>query len=95
MKRLASTSNGASNIEVQEVDGSTIFVDRNGKSLRDFVFSFNEDAYVTQDLSVLASHLIAQPIDMALLTGTQSDDANWLFFVNADGNGTILNTPRS
>jgi len=89
------TSNGASNIEVQEVDGSTIFVDRNGKSLRDFVFSFNEDAYVTQDLSVLASHLIAQPIDMALLTGTQSDDANWLFFVNADGNGTILNTLRA
>lgn len=89
------TSNGASNIEVQEVDGSTIFVDRNGKSLRDFVFSFNEDAYVTQDLSVLASHLIVQPIDMALLTGTQSDDANWLFFVNADGNGTILNTLRA
>ena len=89
------TSNGASNIEVQEVDGSTIFVDRNGKSLRDFVFSFNEDAYVTQDLSVLASHLISQPIDMALLTGTQSDDANWLFFVNADGNGTILNTLRA
>ena len=89
------TSHGALNVETQDVDGSTIFVDRNGKSIRDFVFSFNEDAYVTQDLSVLASHLITQPIDMALLSGTQSDDANWVFFVNADGNGTILNTLRA
>lgn len=89
------TSHGALNVETQDVDGSTIFVDRNGKSIRDFVFSFNEDAYVTQDLSVLASHLITQPIDMALLSGTQSDDANWVFFVNNDGNGVILNTLRA
>ena len=89
------TSHGALNVETQDVDGSTIFVDRNGKSIRDFVFSFNEDAYVTQDLSVLASHLITQPVDMALLSGTQSDDANWVFFVNNDGNGVILNTLRA
>jgi len=89
------TSHGSLNVETQDVDGSTIFVDRNGKSIRDFVFSFNEDAYITQDLSVLASHLITQPIDMALLSGTQSDDANWVFFVNSDGNGVILNTLRA
>ena len=89
------TAHGALNVETQDVDGSTIFVDRNGKSIRDFVYSFNEDAYVTQDLSVLASHLITQPIDMALLSGTQSDDANWLFFVNNDGDGVILNTLRA
>ena len=89
------TAHGALNVETQDVDGSTIFIDRNGKSIRDFVFSFNEDAYVTQDLSVLASHLITQPVDMALLSGTQSDDANWVFFVNNDGKGVILNTLRA
>jgi hypothetical protein len=89
------TSHGALNVETQDVDGSTIFIDRNGKSIRDFVFSFNEDAYVTQDLSVLASHLITQPVDMALLSGTQSDDANWVFFVNNDGKGVVLNTLRA
>jgi hypothetical protein len=39
--------------------------------------------------------LINQPVDMALLAGTASDDANWLFIVNSDGNATILNTLRS
>ena len=89
------TSHGASNIEVQEVDGSTLFIDRNGKTLRDFIYSFNEDAYTTQDKSVLASNLIRQPIDLALLTGTQSEDSNWLFIINSDGGAAILNTLRS
>lgn len=89
------TSHGSSYIEVEEVDGATLFIDRNGKTLRDFVYSFNEDAYVTTDKSVLASHLIKQPVDMALLAGTQSEDSNWLFIVNSDGGATILNTLRS
>ena len=89
------TAHGASNIEAQDVDGSTIFVDRHGKSLLSFLYSFNEDAYTSDDRSVLASHLINQPVDMALLAGTASDDANWLFIVNSDGNATILNTLRS
>jgi hypothetical protein len=89
------TSHGSGNVEVQDVDGSTIFVDRHGKSLLSFLYSFNEDAYTTDDRSVLASHLINQPVDMALLAGTASDDANWLFIVNTDGTATILNTLRS
>ena len=89
------TSHGSGNVEVQDVDGSTIFVDRHGKALLSFLYSFNEDAYTTDDRSVLASHLIKQPVDMALLAGTASDDANWLFIVNSDGSASILNTLRS
>ena len=88
------TNHGASYIEVVDVDGSTIFVDRNGKTIYDFVYSFNEDAYVTHDRSVLSSHLIKQPTDMAMLSGTTSEDANWLFIPNTDGSVTILNTLR-
>jgi hypothetical protein len=89
------TAHGANKVEVQDVDGSTIFVNRHGKSILSFLYSFNEDAYTTDDRSVLASHLINQPVDMALLAGTASDDANWLFIVNSDGSATILNTLRS
>lgn len=89
------TSHGASYLEVEEVDGATMFVDRNGKTLRDYIYSFNEDAYTTQDKSVLSSQLIRQPVDMALLAGTQSEDANWLFIVNTDGTVAVLNTLRA
>jgi hypothetical protein len=30
-----------------------------------------------------------------LLTGTQSEDSNWLFIINSDGGAAILNTLRS
>ncbi len=89
------TSHGASYVEVEEVDGATMFIDRNGKTLRDFLYSFNEDAYITQDKSVLSSQLIKQPVDLALLAGTQSEDSNWLFIVNNDGTVAVLNTLRS
>jgi len=88
------TSHGASYLETVDVDGSTIFVDRHGKSILDFVYSFNEDAYTTTDKSVLASNLIKQPVDMAILSGTASEDANWLFIVNSDGTAAVLNTLR-
>ena len=72
-----------------------MFVDRNGKTLRDYLYSFNEDAYTTQDKSVLSSQLIKQPVDMAMLAGTQSEDSNWLFIVNTDGTVAVLNTLRA
>jgi hypothetical protein len=88
------TSHGASYLEAIDVDGSTIFVDRHGKAVLDFVYSFNEDAYTTNDKSILASHLIKQPVDMAILKGTASEDANWVFIVNDDGSVAVLNTLR-
>ena len=89
------TNHGAAYVEVVDVDGSTIFVDRNGKTIYDFVYSFNEDAYVAHDRSVLSSQLIKQPTDMAMLSGTTSEDANWLFITNTDGTVTVLNTLRA
>ena len=91
----AQTQHGAKYLEVKSVDGATLFVDQNGKTLRSYVFNFNEDAYNSNDISVLSSQLIDDPIDMAVLTGTISEDANWVFIINKDGTAGILNTLRS
>jgi hypothetical protein len=91
----AQTQHGASSMEVKSVDGATLFLDRNGNTLREFLYNFNEDSYTSNDLSVLASHLINAPTDIAILSGSTSEDANWLFIANADGNMVVLNTLRS
>lgn len=88
------TSHGSLNLEAKEIDGATIFIDRNGKSLKEYLFSFNEDAYTTNDTSVLSPELINTPADLAILGGTSSDNANWVFIVNNDGGATVLNTLR-
>lgn len=89
------TSHGSLNLEAKEIDGATIFIDRNGKSLKEYTFSFNEDAYSTSDISVLTPELIKTPVDIDILGGTGSDDANWVFIVNNDGSATVLNTLRA
>jgi hypothetical protein len=89
------TSHGSLNLEAKDIDGATIFADRNGKSIKEYVFSFQEDAYTTNDISVLSPELIKSPVDIAILGGTSSDDANWVFIVNNDGSATILNTLRA
>jgi len=89
------TSHGSLNLEAKEIDGATIFADRNGKSIKEYLFSFQENAYTTQDASVLSPELIKSPVDLAILGGTASDDANWIFMVNNDGSATILNTLRA
>ena len=89
------TSHGSFNLEAKEIDGATLIVDRNGKTLREYVYNFNEDAYIANDISVLSPELIQQPKDLTILGGTQSDDANWIFIINADGTAAVLNTLRS
>ena len=92
---VSQTQHGSFNLEAQSFDGATLFVDKNGNTLRQFLFNFGEDAYTSADLSVLSSQLINQPVAMATLSGTTTEDANWVFLVNADGAGAVLNTMRS
>ena len=92
---IAQTQHGSYPLEVQSIDGATLFVDKNGRTLRQYLFSFNEDAYTSNDISVLSSQLISNPKDMAILKGSTTEDSNWLFIINSDGNAGVLNTMRN
>jgi hypothetical protein len=48
-----------------DVDGATIFAARNGQELREFVYTDVEQAYQANDLSLLAHHIILNPVDQA------------------------------
>jgi len=76
------------------LDGATLFVDANGRSLRQYVYNFNEDAFRSADVSVLASQLISKPVDMDVVTSTTSEDANYVFIINQDGTAVVLNMLR-
>jgi len=86
---------GSTSIPPKMIDGSVIFIDRTGKSVREFLFSYNEDAYTSGTVSLLASHLLNSPVDMDVSKGTSSDDANYLYFVNGDGTMAVFNTLRA
>lgn len=91
----AETQLGSFNLESKALDGATLFINGNGNTLRQYLYNFNEDAYTSNDISVLSSHLINKPLDMAALDGTSSEDAAWVFIINQDGSAAVLNTVRA
>lgn len=79
------TSNGSRpGIRVVNADGATIFVQRQGKALGEFIFSDTVNGYVTTKISLLSSHLLKAPRDMAVRNATSTDEGNRLLVVNGD-----------
>ncbi len=91
----AQTQHGSKFLEAKSLDGATLFIDKNGKTLRQYLYNYNEDAYNSVDISVLSSHLINNPADVGVLSGSTTEDANYVVIINQDGTAAILNTLRS
>jgi hypothetical protein len=72
-------------VPIEDLNGATIFVQRQGKSIVSFQFRDTVAAYQTQALSVLSSHLVRQPVDLAVRRATSTDETDRLFLVNNDG----------
>ena len=68
-------------------DGATLFVQKNGKAIREFVYSEGEAGYRSTNLSVMSSHLIDTPKEVAEIQGTSNRPENYALFLN---NGSIL-----
>lgn len=47
----------------RDVDGATLFLSRNGRELREFLFADVEQAYQANDLAILAKHILNSPVD--------------------------------
>ena len=63
-------------------ESGTLFIQRAGKSLREFLFSDVELSYISNNISLLSSHLLRSPSDMALRKATSTDDGDLLLLVN-------------
>ncbi len=88
------TEYGSKRIRPVSIDGATMFVQRFGKSIRDFKFDINEDAYNSLSLSSLAPHLLNGVVDIAAWNGSLEDEISLVFVVNGDGTVAVLNTRR-
>lgn len=86
------TNLGSKRIRPITIDGVTLFAQRTGKSLLQFVFLDEFQANQTASVSVLSPSLIKDPVQLAASRGTGSSDANYVYIVNNDGTLTVFNT---
>jgi len=81
----ASTKNGAKEgIRVQQLESGTLYVQRQGKSLNEFVYTDAQATYVSSKISLLAGHLLKNPARMALRKSVATDENDLLLVVNGD-----------
>jgi hypothetical protein len=79
------TSHGVKpGIRVVNVDGATVFVQRQGKTLAEFIFSDTVNGYIATKISLLSSHLLKAPTEMAVRKATSTNEGDRLLILNSE-----------
>ncbi len=95
-KRTTQIGSKGPGIRTASVEGATLFFQREGNALREFLFTDTEAAYASANISLLSSHLISTPTDMALRPSTSTEEGDLVLAVNSgDGTMVVLQTLRS
>ena len=92
---IPQTNVGAKAVSPVVVDGVTVFVQKTGKSLVQFVYNDQYKANQSNSISFAAEHLIKDPINLCVLKGTSSRDAVYMFINNTDGTVSVFNSLAS
>ena len=84
-KISSQTPYGTGFVRPQSIDGTTLFVQATGTAVRDYVFSDAENAYTGNMVSILSSHLISSPVQLATIKGSLSRPGAYAFFLMDNG----------
>ena len=76
------TPYGISRTAPKMFDQATGFVQKNGKAIREFIYSDIEDGYKSTAVSILAQHLIDSPKEIAIMKGNLTRPEQYAFFLN-------------
>lgn len=81
---------------VESLESGTLFIQRQGKALNEFLFSDAQLTYVTQRISLLSGHLLKGPTRMTLRRATETDEGDLLLITNTtDGSIACFSILRS
>jgi hypothetical protein len=81
---------------VQSVESGSIYIQRQGKSLNEFVFNDTQLTYITQRISLLSGHLLKGPQRVALRKASSTEEADLLLMTNTDdGSMGVFSIMRS
>lgn len=81
---------------VQALESGSVYIQRLGKSINEFLFSDTQATYVTQRISLLSGHLLKGPTRMALRRANSTDEGDLLMMANdTDGSMAVFSVMRS
>jgi hypothetical protein len=69
---------------VQALESGSVYIQRQGKSLNEFVFNDTQLTYITQRISLLSGHLLKGPQRIAMRRATSTEEGDLLLITNTD-----------
>ena len=88
------TPYGSSFVKPTVFDGATLFVQKTGSALREFLFTDAESAYTSVAVSGLAPHLILDPVQQTSIKGALNRSESYAFLLNNDGTIAVFYSIR-
>ena len=90
---IKQTSNGSwDKTHPVDIEGTVMFVERKGQGLMSFAASDNTtDIYNSANSSLINSHLINSPVDIAVERNNLTQQTNYVYIVNEDGTMAVVN----
>lgn len=79
----------------RQFDNATVFVQNNGRTVREYLYSESAEEYTSNSISLLSSHLISNPTDSAKLTSVPNRTEQFYFLVNDDGTIAVFLSQRN
>tara|TARA_B100000683_G_scaffold161259_1_gene155477 strand:+ start:636 stop:3086 length:2451 start_codon:yes stop_codon:yes gene_type:complete len=75
-------------------DGAAIFVQPNGKTVREFFYNTATEDYVPTVLTFISPHAINNPQDSAILKASGKRTEQFMMFINGDGTLAVFSAQR-
>ena len=85
---------GSSFVRPTVFDGATLFIQKTGSAMREFLFSDSEGAYTSVAVSGLAPHLILDPVQQTSIKGALNRSESYAFLINNDGTIAVFYSVR-
>tara|TARA_R110000796_G_scaffold37944_2_gene95854 strand:- start:98 stop:2338 length:2241 start_codon:yes stop_codon:yes gene_type:complete len=89
------TPYGCEHIEPMPIDGATIFAQRNGKIVREFLFTDSEEAYTSTAVSTISSHLINSPKYLSVVHSGFGFPDSYAALTSGNGEMTLFSSNRA
>ena len=77
------------------IDGATVFVQHDGHTVREYLYTESEDAYTASAVSTLSGHLIQHPTFMTVVHSGFNLADSYAFFVFESGEGALFSSNRA
>jgi hypothetical protein len=89
------TPYGSNFVRPESFDGATIYVQKTGSVVREYIYSDSEAAYVATGISTLSPHLISNPVQMCILRGAINRPESYAFVLNDTGKIAVFTSNRA